>query len=362
MVLQRLLDMLPWWPDRSGNAALRGLHCAKTFRRMLVVERDRADRLGDSFSLLSLGIDDWRRGRGTLAHLAKTMRRRLRSTDEAGWLDGRHIGVILPGTPAWGAWTVADDLCRCLPVNTPLPECKVYHYPGDGVPGDSDGGRLGAGRRSVARQRSAASMALLFCRRLPRWKRALDVAVSSIVLLLVSPLLAVVALLIKRDSPGPILFAQRRSGLGGKPFVLYKLRTMVLDAEVRKRELLALNEQDGPAFKVQADPRVTRIGRLLRAASIDELPQLWNVLRGEMSLVGPRPLPCAETEGCRGWQLRRLDVTPGVTCIWQVRGRSRVSFAEWMRMDIRYIGSRSLWGDLKLLLHTVPALLLRKGW
>jgi lipopolysaccharide/colanic/teichoic acid biosynthesis glycosyltransferase len=137
---------------------------------------------------------------------------------------------------------------------------------------------------------------------------------------------------------------------------------MVLDAEVRKRELLALNEQDGPAFKVQADPRVTRIGRLLRAASIDELPQLWNVLRGEMSLVGPRPLPCAETEGCRGWQLRRLDVTPGVTCIWQVRGRSRVSFAEWMRMDIRYIGSRSLWGDLKLLLHTVPALLLRKGW
>src|SRR5262249_30144394 len=138
-------------------------------------------------------------------------------------------------------------------------------------------------------------------------------------------------------------------------------RTMFANAEARKHELLALNEQDGPAFKMKNDPRVTGIGWFLRSTSIDELPQLWNILRGDMSLVGPRPLPCAETANCADWQRQRLDATPGRTCIWQVHGRSRVSFAEWVRMDVRYIRSRSLWRDLVLLLLTVPAVLLRRG-
>jgi lipopolysaccharide/colanic/teichoic acid biosynthesis glycosyltransferase len=125
--------------------------------------------------------------------------------------------------------------------------------------------------------------------------------------------------------------------------------------------LLALNEQDGPAFKIKDDPRVTRFGRFLRSTSIDELPQLWNVLRGEMSLVGPRPLPCHESDGCLGWQRRRLDVTPGLTCIWQVKGRSRVSFSEWCRMDLQYVAKRGVRQDLLLLLLTLPAVLLRKG-
>src|SRR5262249_21379046 len=133
------------------------------------------------------------------------------------------------------------------------------------------------------------------------------------------------------------------------------------DAEAKKKELLALNEQDGPAFKIKRDPRITPLGRLLRATSIDELPQLINVLLGDMSLVGPRPLPCHETAGCASWQRQRLDVTPGLTCIWQIKGRSRVSFADWVRMDIQYIRNTSLLQDLKLLLMTVPALLLRKG-
>ena len=126
-------------------------------------------------------------------------------------------------------------------------------------------------------------------------------------------------------------------------------------------ELLSLNEQDGPAFKIKNDPRVNRLGRILRATSIDELPQLINVLRGEMSLVGPRPLPCAEMMACRGWLRRRLDVTPGLTCFWQVQGRSKVSFADWVRMDVKYIRSRSLATDAKLLLKTVPAVFSRKG-
>lgn len=142
---------------------------------------------------------------------------------------------------------------------------------------------------------------------------------------------------------------------------MYKFRTMVVDAEARKAELLALSEQDGPAFKLTHDPRVTPLGRLLRKLSLDELPQLWNVLRGDMSLVGPRPLPCHESAGCQGWERRRLEVTPGLTCTWQVRGRSAVSFEDWVRMDVQYIRSRTLWHDLRLIAETVPAVLLGKG-
>jgi lipopolysaccharide/colanic/teichoic acid biosynthesis glycosyltransferase len=181
------------------------------------------------------------------------------------------------------------------------------------------------------------------------------------VLVVLAPLFAIIAIAVKLSSPGPVIFAQRRSGRGGRPFLMYKFRTMVADAEARKAELLTQNEQDGPAFKIKNDPRVTAVGRFLRKTSLDELPQLWNVLKGEMSLVGPRPLPCAEAEACEGWQRRRLDVTPGITCIWQVRGRSQVSFADWVRMDMQYIRAQSLQQDLKLLLLTVPAVLLRRG-
>ncbi len=142
---------------------------------------------------------------------------------------------------------------------------------------------------------------------------------------------------------------------------MYKFRSMISDAESLKSQLMELNEQDGPAFKITADPRVTRLGRFLRDTSLDELPQLWNVLRGEMSLVGPRPLPCDESDACLGWQKRRLDVTPGLTCIWQVKGRSQVTFNEWVRMDLQYVGRRSLWQDLKILISTVPAVLQRRG-
>jgi lipopolysaccharide/colanic/teichoic acid biosynthesis glycosyltransferase len=201
----------------------------------------------------------------------------------------------------------------------------------------------------------------MFHRVLPLWKRSLDILGAACGLLLLAPLFAVVALAIKLTSPGPVFFRQKRSGLGGRPFFMWKFRSMVVDAETKKKELLALNEQDGPAFKIKRDPRITPLGRFLRATSIDELPQLINVLLGDMSLVGPRPLPCHETARCAGWQRQRLEVTPGLTCIWQIKGRSRVSFADWVRMDIQYIRNTSLLQDLKLLLMTVPALLLRKG-
>jgi lipopolysaccharide/colanic/teichoic acid biosynthesis glycosyltransferase len=201
----------------------------------------------------------------------------------------------------------------------------------------------------------------LLVRPMPRWKRAIDIGAAGFGLLLISPLLAIIALAIKLTSPGPVIFKQRRAGIGGKPFQIYKFRTMCVDAEAKKQELKAQSEQDGPAFKIKADPRITKIGKILRETSLDELPQLWNVVKGDMSLVGPRPLPVDESDECDVWQRRRLDVTPGLTCIWQVKGRSRVTFDEWVRMDISYIRRRKLFHDLLILVQTIPAVLLRRG-
>ena len=201
----------------------------------------------------------------------------------------------------------------------------------------------------------------MFFRPISPWKRLADLVGATFGLVVLLPMLPFIAAAIKLSSRGPIFFKQQRAGWGGRPFSMWKFRTMVADAEARKAGLMAMNEQDGPAFKIKSDPRVTRMGRFLRKTSIDELPQLWNVLLGDMSLVGPRPLPCREADGCEPWQRRRHDVTPGLTCIWQVRGRSAVSFADWVRMDVEYIESQSLGADLKLILQTVPAMVLRKG-
>ena len=219
-------------------------------------------------------------------------------------------------------------------------------------------------RRAVAETAAPVAfepLAPALAHRLSPLRRAIDIAGSGLGLLCAAPLLAAAAVAIKIDDRGPVFFSQQRSGLGGKPFAIWKLRTMRTDAERIKAELQAQSEQDGAAFKMTHDPRVTRIGRLLRKTSIDELPQLWNVFRGEMSLVGPRPLPVSEADSCDIWQKRRLDVMPGLTCIWQVEGRSRVTFIEWMRMDMQYIARRSIWQDLRLMFATVPAVLLQRG-
>jgi exopolysaccharide biosynthesis polyprenyl glycosylphosphotransferase len=187
-------------------------------------------------------------------------------------------------------------------------------------------------------------------------KEALDVVAAFILVLLLLPLFLVAVLLIKLSSPGPVLFRQQRSGLNGRPFTMLKFRSMVSDAEQRRHELEALNEMDGPVFKVTDDPRVTPIGRFLRRYSIDELPQLINVLRGEMSLVGPRPLPVDEVQRFDDFaHRRRLSVKPGMTCLWQVSGRNNVKdFKDWVRLDLEYIDNWSLWLDFKILVRTIP--------
>ena len=191
-------------------------------------------------------------------------------------------------------------------------------------------------------------------------KRVFDFAASLLLLALSAPLLLLLAVLICLDDPrgGPI-FRQTRLGLGGRRFTMYKFRTMAVDAEQRRAELAAFNEMDGPVFKIRNDPRITRIGKFLRRSSLDELPQLFNVLRGDMSIIGPRPpLPCEAAE-YTDYQSLRLIVKPGLTCLWQVRtDRNAVSFAEWVEDDMEYILNASLWGDVKLMLKT-PFVMLR---
>jgi lipopolysaccharide/colanic/teichoic acid biosynthesis glycosyltransferase len=220
----------------------------------------------------------------------------------------------------------------------------MFTYPSESLPAE-------VGSDEADSEADSGSIEPLYAKALPLWKRCLDVLGALAGLVLLSPLLLLTALAIKLTSRGPIFFSQLRSGLGGKPFTLHKFRTMCTDAEAQKAALMTMNEQDGPAFKMKNDPRITPLGRFLRKSCIDELPQLVNVLKGDMTLVGPRPLPCDEADRCQAWEKRRLTVTPGLTCSWQA-GARRVTFAEWMRMDLRYIRQRTLANDCRLLWKT----------
>lgn len=194
-------------------------------------------------------------------------------------------------------------------------------------------------------------------------KRGIDIAVSLAALLCLSPLFAVVALMIRLTDHGPALFWQVRVGKWGRPFAFPKFRSMVIDAEAQRRKLMQANQHggEGITFKMKHDPRITWIGRIIRRTSIDELPQLWCVLRGDMSLVGPRPALVSEVARYSLEDRRRLDITPGLTCIWQVSGRSDIPFEEQCRLDVEYIEQQSTLADIKLLLKTIPAVITGKG-
>jgi exopolysaccharide biosynthesis polyprenyl glycosylphosphotransferase len=194
-------------------------------------------------------------------------------------------------------------------------------------------------------------------------KSIIDRTIAVVLLIPGSILFLIAAVGIRLTSPGPIIFRQTRAGRHGKPFTMYKFRSMHSDAEMRRAELEAFNEMSGPVFKVEKDPRITKFGSWLRKTSIDELPQLINVLQGHMSLVGPRPLPIYEVEKFENTaQRRRLSVKPGLTCLWQVSGRNKVTdFSEWVKLDLKYIDNWSIWLDLKILLKTIPVVLLGLG-
>jgi lipopolysaccharide/colanic/teichoic acid biosynthesis glycosyltransferase len=343
------------WPSRNrGNGLFLDEKC---FRFEMARERMRVDRNRSPLAVLTIELPADRSTAADFEFLGRVLVRRLRITDTIGFLADGLVGVLLPDTSEAGAWKVASDICSVYPVGHDRPNCEVFVYPDD--PSKRDG--TNQREKQTIENGASTSVESLLAQPNPKWKRAIDVLGAFVGLVLSLPVLIVAGAAIRLTSRGPIFYSQLREGLGGRRFRIYKLRTMRPGAELHQHLLRVHSEQDGPAFKMRDDPRTTWIGRWLRAASLDELPQFWNVLRGEMSLVGPRPLPVNESLQCAPWQRQRLAVLPGMTCIWQVTARSTVSFEEWMRMDLQYVRRRSLLYDLSLLLATGPSVVVSRG-
>jgi lipopolysaccharide/colanic/teichoic acid biosynthesis glycosyltransferase len=346
-VLKRLWRRRKTLLPPSGEAKRRQIEATEQLALALYRERARSDRNRTAFCMIAITLPkrNYVNLEGTTCDILTS---RLRITDEFGWLPDGRIGVVLSETPYAGAVKVLRALEERLYLEATGWDFAIYVYPQTENDEDSDDGQ---GPDGPEPQRLEG----LFVKHLPAWKRIADIVGAGAGLLLLSPVMLFSAALVRISSPGPILFTQLRHSVGGRPFRIYKFRTMRVGADAEKAKLRARSEQDGPAFKLKHDPRVTRVGKLLRVTSLDELPQLLNVLRGEMTLVGPRPLPCDESAACHRWQRSRLDVTPGLTCIWQVSGRSTVTFDDWMRMDLYYIRHRSPWLDAKLVVRTFGA-------
>jgi lipopolysaccharide/colanic/teichoic acid biosynthesis glycosyltransferase len=366
----------------------RSVLSSSAFESFLARERNLADRGTRRFSLLVLTLraaaSRATHGSDPLSELALRACKHLRSTDLVGRKDANRVDLLLTDTEPPGAQVIAvwvQGIAAKLGLDL---EQTIFVYPTVEEPRKHDSEQSGPTRPSAhptdarcephaeSRASSGADAGLapawsmkdlwpLLETPMPRWKRTFDILLSVLALLFLSPLFVLIAIAIRLDSPGPAIFRQWRVGRGGRPFVFYKFRSMAADAESRRAALVARNEQDGPVFKVRDDPRVTRVGRWIRRSSIDELPQLWNVLAGDISLVGPRSPMLHEVHGYERWQRRRLSVTGGITCTWQVSGRSQIAFRDWMRLDLRYVSDRSLWLDLRLLVQTLPAVISGRG-
>jgi lipopolysaccharide/colanic/teichoic acid biosynthesis glycosyltransferase len=379
--------------------------------RILAKERARCDRYYQFFSLIILRFN---KSPGVTLEsqerlLATYLESRLRITDDKGYLRNGGIGLLLPMTNLHGASFVVRDIHQFAEGHGLSIESDVFPYNGhDGLepqigPSDStleDQGTpdfsveneqptseipvrkstttVSAGNVSVETkkrrvdasvradtnthsslsQEKSQQLNQICSKPFPLWKRATDLLFALIGISLASPLVLLAAIAIKLTSKGPVFFKQSRAGQYGKPFWIYKLRTMVVDAEELKHLLQERNERDGPAFKIKHDPRVTRIGGFLRKKCLDELPQLVNVLKGDMSIVGPRPLPVGEENQCASWQQRRLDTKPGLTCTWQISKSRKISFRDWMRLDLRYNARRSPFFDASLIIRTISAVIL----
>jgi len=358
---------------RRSWPRLPGLLPRDEFHRLLARERSRADRNSHPFSMVQFLTSHL-----PLDRLRKTARILLdhrRLTDDVGIVRDLDLGTVLPDTSAEGTRIYAERIHDALQRQGFDVGHRVFTYPGNfgedalelrppelrKPDGNSGNREVAAVSRSGQEPSRAENMEVWFLQPLPGWKRAMDVAISALALVLLAPVMAVVAVLVKVTSPGPVLFRQQRAGPGGQPFTFYKFRTMVPNAEALKEQLRQRNEVEGPVFKMARDPRITPLGRWLRRLSLDELPQLWNVLRGDMSLVGPRPPTLDEVQKYAAWQRQRLWLTGGITGIWQTSGRHEVGFVEWMRMDARYARKRSVWMDMKLLARTVTAVLTTRG-
>lgn len=382
---------------------VRGVRSVEEFQRILRDEQDRANRSQDEFSVLLFAISGAGSRSAQFEGLAEALIGRTRSTDTVGWLDGQYLGVILPYTDAAGAQQLAADVCRACSAAGVTPDWSVYTYPlkwfsnnngnrrqyhfmdilpGWGAAESADCDGFGTDTPETAVEFSACTYAAgakpncgarvmgpqLFCKRpLPVWKRAMDIVMAAGSLVLLSPLIVLISLIIKSVSRGPVFFKQQRVGYMGKPFTMWKFRTMKVNSDPSNHRqyvtrLINGAAENGEAFgkpmtKFDDDPRIIPFGKILRKTCLDELPQLFNVLFGKMTLVGPRPAIDYEVQVYSAWHHRRLHAVPGVTGLWQVNGKNRLTFNQMVRLDIKYLKEQSFWLDVSILLKTPYAVL-----
>jgi lipopolysaccharide/colanic/teichoic acid biosynthesis glycosyltransferase len=396
MKLTRWINRLCISINGSRANTVSIIQSQESFRASIIRERKRVDRNQHILSLLLFTVGKQNVNGVMIQQLAHLLAERIRSTDEAGWFDSKRIGVLLPYTYTKGAYKLADEICKSFNPETSILEYTVHTYPsnwlsdGDGPPAHFEIVDLLRKRKGITSQgsylpvkhsqkRSDTSVNLSFssdlinCRRsfpedigpfflqpLPMWKRFVDVLCSSFGLVVLSPILLLIALIIKLCYGSPVIFRQQRVGYSGKIFTMWKFRTMKPGAESSLHQQymsgLIHDANDESSAKARAklddDLPVTGFGKILRAMSLDELPQLINVLFGDMTLIGPRPPTVYEVEDYLPWYYERFGIVPGMTGLWQVSGKNKLTFLEMMRLDIRYVKRLSLRTDIVILLKT----------
>lgn len=362
---------------RSGQKKTRPpvetdfVHARIAFEAFLRYERARVDRSDSRFALIALELERYLNDKAGLNKLLHALQKRIRETDQLGWLDDRTVGILLPGTDLEGAWIFAIAFERDHFKHMPPVPFTVYCYPenwlhngnGSGTGKESEYGNNGAdsGDNGSSHRKIQEKVESTLVGGLPVWKRTLDLIGALISLILSTPIFLFYTAYIKIVSPGPIFFKQDRVGFKGQPFTFLKFRTMCMDNNPSCHEtyLKELINSDKPMEKLDEgrDPRIIFGGRVIRKACIDELPQLINVLKGEMSLVGPRPCLPYEAKEYLRWHKNRFDIRPGITGLWQVSGKNKLTFKQMIRLDISYLRNLSLWLDIKILLLTFPAII-----
>jgi lipopolysaccharide/colanic/teichoic acid biosynthesis glycosyltransferase len=324
---------------------LHRVRSMEAFSEILSRERSRSDRTGRPVSLLVFEVESMTADEAT--EFLRTLIGVVRFTDDLGWFEESRIGVVLPDTPPEGAKVVACKVREAL--TTQIVRYRIYVHPAP--PGYS-------GEDEVKSSHDPEELRPFVVPKPPTFKRAVDILGSGIGLVLLSPLFLAIAILIKAVSPGPVFFQQQRVGFLGRPFQMLKFRTMKMDAEaaVHAEYLKSLLNSDCPMLKLDSseDERIIRFGRFLRRTCLDELPQLINVWRGEMSLVGPRPCIPYEANEYQPWQTRRFDSLPGMTGLWQVSGKNKTTFKQMVRLDINYQEKKSILRDIRILFKTIP--------
>jgi lipopolysaccharide/colanic/teichoic acid biosynthesis glycosyltransferase len=342
-----------WKPLLSARGK-HGIYGERELRELIVYERARADRTGDKLSVVLCGMNGQSGSRRFVNQAIHTLSRSIRHTDHLGWYDRKCLGVVLPLTSHGGAKQFVQSLLA-MPDNGQRNvaaelEFSIHSYPDKWLADDEALGARPGGKDA----------GLYFTNPVPQWKRVLDVVGSVAGLIVLSPLFALLALYIKLISPGPVFFRQKRVGLARKEFDFYKFRTMHVnnEEEVHSHHAKDFIHFDKPMTKLDGiDPRIIKGGRILRKLAVDELPQLWNILKGDMTLVGPRPCIPYEADEYLQWHTDRFSILPGLTGLWQVSGKNKLSFQQMIRLDIDYARRMSLWFDLWIIAKTIPTVI-----